>query len=261
MQVTTHPAGTFCWVELGTSDPSAAGRFYTGLLGWTCEDHVLGPDDTYTIARRNGLDVGGLYGLRPEQRARGVPPHWIAYVSVDDADQAVARVEDLGGTVIARPFEAGTNGRMAVAADTEGAMFAVWQARAHAGARIADEDGAVTWTELSTRMPERAHAFYGGLFGWTFAESDMPGMRYTLIESEGRHVGGLFTMPAEMPAAVPAHWMTYFQVADCDERAQWSEAQGGRIVIEATEIPGTGRYAVLQDPQGAVFSIMAPERS
>jgi predicted enzyme related to lactoylglutathione lyase len=64
-------------------------------------------------------------------------------------------------------------------------------------------------------------------------------------------------MPAEMSATVPAHWMTYFQVADCDERAQWVAAHGGRVVIEPTDIPGTGRFAVLQDPQGAVFSVMA----
>jgi predicted enzyme related to lactoylglutathione lyase len=258
MQETTHPAGSFCWVELGTSDQPAAAEFYGGLFGWTSEDHRLGPDETYTVTSRNGQDVAGIYGLRPAQRARGVPAHWVSYVSVADADAAAARITALGGTVVAGPVDAGDYGRMAIAADTEGAMFAVWQAKGRAGAGACGEDGTVTWTELATRKPDTAKAFYGAFLGWTFADTNEPGMPYTLIEGDGgRHVGGLFVMPAEMSATVPAHWMTYFQVADCDERAQWVAAHGGRVVIEPTDIPGTGRFAVLQDPQGAVFSVMA----
>jgi predicted enzyme related to lactoylglutathione lyase len=204
--------------------------------------------------------VGGLYNLRAEDRARGVPTHWLVYLAVDDVDAATPRVAALGGRVVAGPFDVGTNGRMTVAADTEGAMFALWQAKEHAGATIAEEDGALSWTELATHDADRARAFYGSLFGWSFEERTAPQVPYAFARLGDRMVAGVFPLEGAPMQHVPAHWMIYFQVAQCVPRAEWVAAHGGRIVVAPTDVPGWGRFSVLQDPQGGVFSIVEVRR-
>jgi predicted enzyme related to lactoylglutathione lyase len=69
-----HEPGTFCWVELGTSDGPAAKKFYTSLFGWTVNEYPMGEGGTYTMLLKDGKEAGALYALGPEQK--GVPPHW-----------------------------------------------------------------------------------------------------------------------------------------------------------------------------------------
>jgi uncharacterized protein len=256
MQITAHQPGTFCWVELATTDQNAARQFYEGLLGWTSQDYPIGSDETYTITRRNGVDVGGLYGLRPNQRAEGVPAHWLAYIAVTNADDTAAHVPEAGGTVVAQPFDVADSGRMAVVADPLGAMFALWQPKNHVGARIAGEAGATCWTELATSDIVLARAFYARLFAWHYAEFPMPDMTYTVASAGGERVCGLYEMKGDMWTGVPPHWMTYFAVDDCDERAAWAASHGATVVVPPTDIPNVGRFAVIRDPQGGVFSIL-----
>ena len=79
-EVTNHPPGSFCWMELGTTDPAAAKEFYSGLFGWVPEDSPAGPDMVYTMLRLKGLDVGAMYELREDQLTQGVPPLWMTYI-------------------------------------------------------------------------------------------------------------------------------------------------------------------------------------
>ena len=178
------------------------------------------------------------------------------YFAVDDVDASTPRVSAVGGTVVSGPFDVGTNGRMTLASDPEGATFALWQSRLHAGSRIQGEEGAVSWTELATHHPGQALAFYGSLFGWSFEERRAPAVPYHFARQGERMVAGIFPLEGAPMAHVPAHWMIYFQVAACDERAAWATAHGGQVVVSPTDVPGWGRFAVLQDPQGALFSIV-----
>ena len=74
MQETPDPKpGSFCWVELGTSDNEAAKNFYTQLFGWEAEDHPMGPDSVYTIVKLGDKDVAGLYKLNADMLSQGVP--------------------------------------------------------------------------------------------------------------------------------------------------------------------------------------------
>ena len=86
-----YKPGTFCWVELGTSDSEAAKSFYTQLFGWEFQDNPMGPDMVYTMLKLNGKDVGGLYKLMPDMVAQGIPPHWMSYVAVTNADETVPK--------------------------------------------------------------------------------------------------------------------------------------------------------------------------
>ena len=86
-EVTKHEPGSFSWAELATSDPQAAKKFYTGLFGWSIKDNPMGEGFVYTLLQIGGKDVAALYQLMKEQAEQGVPPNWMCYVAVENADE------------------------------------------------------------------------------------------------------------------------------------------------------------------------------
>lgn len=118
--------------------------------------------------------------------------------------------------------------------------------------------GRFVWRELFTRDVAAVKRFYGGLFGWTFDDRPMGDWSYTIVKTGDKEIGGIMDL-ANMPGGddghVPAHWAVYVSVADVDAAAKTAVAEGGRVVSDCHDIPGVGRFAVLQDPQGAHFSL------
>jgi len=257
-QIEKHTPGSFCWIELATTDQTAAKSFYASLFGWVANDMPMGPSDFYTIFRLEGRDAAAAYTLRPDQRSQGVPPHWMLYIAVEDADAAAPRATELGGTVVAPPFDVYGAGRMAVLQDPTGAYFCVWQAKESTGIGIAGVDGSLCWADLSTPDRARAEDFYSGLFGWHIGKEDEePGHDYWHIKNAEEFIGGLPAATQRNPNA-PAHWLAYFLVLDCDASAAKAQQLGAAVYLAPMSIEGTGRMAVLADPQGAVFAIFQP---
>lgn len=248
-EVQTYPAGTFCWADLATTDAAAAKAFYTRLFGWEASDMPDG-DMIYTLLLLHGKEVAALYVLPEEQQAQNIPPHWLAYISVDDLEAVAANVPELGGTLLLPPNDQEA-GHMAKVQDPTGAVFGLWQPGTQIGARLVNIPGAMVWNELMTSDMDRSSAFYTGLFGWTLEQSP----NYTAFQNHGRYAGGMFPITAEM-GELPSVWSVYFAVEDCDATVQQAEALGGSVVKPPTDIPDGGRFAVLQDPQGAVFMVM-----
>jgi hypothetical protein len=117
--------------------------------------------------------------------------------------------------------------------------------------------GAVSWSELITTDPAAAARFYGDLFGWTIQDTDMGGPEpYRTAEIGGQAVGGIMAMPPDSPP-MPPSWGVYMTVADCDATVARCTALGGTCLVPPMDVPTVGRMAVLQDPQGAVFNVMA----
>ncbi len=254
-QITTHAPGTFCWAELGTTNVDAAKRFYAGLFGWEPADTPAGDAGTYTLLKLRGRDVGGLYALQEEQLAQGVPPNWLAYVAVANADDATKKAAALGAGTLMGPFDVMDHGRMSVLLDPTGASFAVWQAKDHPGSGVRDEPGSISWTELLTHDTKAAGKFYSGLFGWTLKDMTMPGTTYTIFSKGSTLAGGMMSIRQEW-GPMPSNWLTYFAVDDCDARAARAERLGAKIGQPPTDIPNVGRFSVIQDPQGAAFAIL-----
>lgn len=116
--------------------------------------------------------------------------------------------------------------------------------------------GTFCWYELSTNDLAAARQFYSELLGWTLPTSDVAGMHYTEIEAAGQRIGGMCQQTAESGPAVPPHWMAYIAVEDVDTLAARVESLGGKVSVPPTDIPNVGRFAVIHDPAGAVFSII-----
>ena len=112
------------------------------------------------------------------------------------------------------------------------------------------------WCELMTTDPTAAQAFYSRLFGWEMAEGPIADMMYTVLKIGDREVGGLMGMPPDMPSGQPPTWGVYITVDDVDASAQLAAELGGIVRVPPTDIPDVGRFAVIQDPQGATLSII-----
>ncbi len=112
--------GAFSWNELMTTDVAAAKTFYGALFGWTLRDEQT-PEMVYTMAKLGDKETAGMMAIPDE--AQGMPPSWGAYVTVDDVDKQVQRVEDLGGKVVMPPRDIPDVGRFAVISDPQGAML------------------------------------------------------------------------------------------------------------------------------------------
>ncbi len=258
--VTTHAPGTFNWPELATNDQDAAKKFYSSLFGWQIKDQDMGPGGVYTIFMREGVDVAALYTLQPDMVKNGVPPNWAAYVTVENADEAAAKAKTLGGTVVMEPLDVMEHGRLSVITDPQGATFCVWQAKTHIGVGVLGEPNTLGWTQLNAKDTEAAKKFYPALLGWKVQDDPMPdamggGSYTTWLKADGP-AGGMMAMP---PGAgpMPSHWLSYFAVTNVDASAEKAASLGARTHVPPTDIPGTGRFAVLGDPQGAVFALVS----
>ncbi|MFY9559280.1 MAG: VOC family protein [Terriglobales bacterium] len=254
-----HPAGSFCWIELATTDQKAAKNFYSSLFGWSPQDSPMGPDEFYTMFKLEGRDAAAGYTMRPDQRAQGVPPHWMPYIAVDNADQAVDKVKQLGGTVLAPAFDVMEFGRMAVIQDPTGAYFCVWQARKNTGLGIAHVAGTLCWADLSTPDPKRAADFYSRLFGWQIMAGEKDKSGYLHVKNGEHFIGGI-PPTAHRPPGVPPHWLAYFWVDDVDASSGKAEQMGANLCVAPMTIENVGRMAVIADPQGAVFAIFNAPR-
>jgi uncharacterized protein len=254
-----HPAGSFCWVELATSDQAAAKKFYGALFGWTPNDMPMGPSDVYTIFRLEGRDAAAGYTLRPDQVAQHVPPHWMLYIQVDNVDSSTAKVAQLGGKVIMPPFDVMDAGRMSVIQDPTGAYFSLWQSNKSAGIGIHSVHGTLCWGDLSTSDTDRAQKFYSGLLGWQFISDEKDPSGYLHIKNGEHMIGGLPPSKYLQPG-VPPHWLAYFLVDDVDATANKAKDMGAKFFVPPMTMEGVGRMAIIADPQGAVFAIFKSAR-
>jgi predicted enzyme related to lactoylglutathione lyase len=238
MEMSSHAAGTVCWVELSTSDAAAAAAFYGEIFGWS-----VAPDGT---ASRGGEPVAAI-------RA-GSPAGFTLYVAVDDVDAAADRARNLGATILSPPAERAGDARVAVLRDPSGAAIGLWQARAHAGSAVLAEPGSLCWSELATDDTARAAALYGALFGWATTTVDLGPVRYTELLLGERPVAGMQRITEDWGPVAP-HWLPLFAVDDCDGAAAHAKALGAVVLMPPTELPRMGRFAVLEDPEGASFGV------
>lgn len=254
-EFTHYEPGTPAWVDLATSDPESARLFYGRLFGWEFE---IGGEEFghYTMCRYKGHTVAGMGG---DPAPEGMPTAWTTYLATDDTDGVAQRIADSGGQVVMGPMDIPDNGRMLIASDPTGAVFGTWEARGMIGATLANEPGSISWNELTTRDLDRAQDFYTRVFGYEWQDVDTGGGPvYRTLHVDGRAVAGSLQMTDEWPQEIPAHWMPYFQVADTDAAASEAERLGGAVSVPP-EDSSFGRFAVLRDPQGAVFTVMASD--
>ncbi|WP_354644554.1 VOC family protein [Kitasatospora camelliae] len=253
-----YQAGTPCWIDLMVPDQQAALDFYRDLFGWQGE---VGPPETggYAVCALKGRPVAGIMAaMNPDGSIPDpMPPAvWTTYLATDSVDDALTKAGDAGGKAVIPAVDVMDLGRMAVVTDPQGAVFGLWEARSFPGAGIVNEPGALIWNELSTTDPQAAGRFYAAALPMTATPSTMEGAEgYTEFQVQGRTVGGMMTLE-KAPPGTPPHWMAYFAVDDVDSTVDAAVRSGANVLAPPFDMVA-GRMAVLADPQGAVFSVIA----
>jgi predicted enzyme related to lactoylglutathione lyase len=242
------------WVDLSTADPAGAREFYSKVFGWKVE---VSPDPQYggyAMAKINGKDVAGI---GPKQSPEG-PSTWAVYIGTPDAAKLGEKVQAAGGKVIAPSFDVGDQGKMAVFQDPSGAFISAWQPTQMGGFQTG-EANTYGWAELNARGIDKAIPFYKKVFGWSDKKSEMGGSPdsppYTEFQLQGESIAGAMEMNPMVPADVPSYWMIYFTVPDVDKSFKKAIDSGATEMMAPQDFPG-GRFAIVSDPQGAMFGLL-----
>jgi hypothetical protein len=247
-----YTPGAPCWVDTWQPDPHAATRFYGALLGWWFDEPVVMAETggEYRTARVNDLQVAGIGQAPPS-----APAVWSTSVRVERLEAMLVRVTTSGGAHLAGPVSVGDDGRLAVVADPEGAAFGLWEPDRRTGAELVGAAGSWAMSSLHTTDPERAAAFYGGLFGWEL-EAEVSGASYSEWQLAGELVA---VLAATDGVSVPPHWSVNIAVDDVDAVCTRAGELGGAVLMAPFE--GSGRRnAVIADPQGGVIALSGPAR-
>jgi uncharacterized protein len=261
--------GVPCWVQGVYPDPAAAVAFYAELFGWEAEN-LMPADDPgdYFVCRLRGRDVAAIVS----QHGAPAPPSavWATHVWVESADEAAAKVNEAGGSVIGERFDSPGGGRQAVLSDPSGAVFCVWEPRERRGAQLVNEPGAWAMSALSTPDPAGSKRFYGAVFGWETETLGLGDAEMTMWKLPG-YVGGepqqpvardvIATMvPPDGDAAdVPPRWNVDFWILSVDKAVGKAKELGGEVLNGPYNIPDVGlRQAVIADPHGATLSLTQP---
>ena len=126
----------------------------------------------------------------------------------------------------------------------------------HIGAQLVNEPGTLCWNELRTKDLQGASSFYIELFGWKAKKNaGVIDSEYTEFFNGDRPAAGMLQIQKEW-GDMPPHWSVYFAVANCDTTLETAKGQGGKVQMPPTDIKDVGRFAALQDPQGAHFGVI-----
>ncbi|MBT2540804.1 VOC family protein [Streptomyces sp. ISL-44] len=240
-----------------TGDLDSAQQFYGAVLGWHFRRTRLG--DGFSIAFRDGAPVAGIGALA--QRL-ALPAAWTPYFAVDDADVTAARIVERGATMAVGPLAFGT-GRAALASDPDGAVFGFWQGQVIPDWTVG-QGSAPAWLELRTRDAFAAAVFYGEVLEWA---GERPGCCTVSYEHDhvvlrhgndtlARIVGGALE-EAPDPQVRP-RWHVHFRVPDLEATVEMATGLGGRVV-SPVDTTSTSRSVALADPDGALFTVVAPQ--
>ena len=244
--------GKFVWFEHVSNDLGKARDFYGALCGWSVQSMPMG-EQPYDMIMNGSDAIGGFRSGEP-----GLPNHWGSYLSVMDVDRSFAAARAAGANGLMPPVDFGDVGRAAVIADPTGAAVSLWKG-AQGDPTDVDKTpvGGWFWNELFTPDAVAAVAFYEKVFGFSHDAMEMgpQGTYYVLKDTAGKPRAGVMQQPADM--RVPAHWLPYVHVADCDAAVVKAGKLGAKQTLVApTDIPNVGRFAVLMDPLGAAIALI-----
>jgi predicted enzyme related to lactoylglutathione lyase len=249
--MTAPERGRFVWHELHTGDRAKAMAFYSKLMPWETKEVPMGPGEPYGLCMMKGKDFAGI---TKSMAPPNVPPHWLAYIAVEDVDASTAKAKELGAKVMMAPMDIPDVGRFAVLTDPQGAAFAVYKhGKPNEPEPARPPVGSFCWDELMTNDPEGAAKFYGALFGYSVEAKDMGAMgTYRILKRGDRMAAGVMKLPPNVP--VP-NWLTYLATEDVEASTRKAKELGAQVYMQPTDIPEVGRFSVIADPTGAAIGL------
>jgi hypothetical protein len=243
--------GKFIWYDLFTSDLKAVQPFYEALFGWSFHETASVESRVLTITHE-GVPIANAVSV-DETRMKDGESRWLSYMSVADVDQTVLRIEKNQGTVYMPPKNLPDRGRVAVAKDPEGALFAVLTATGGDPPDPVYDLNNFLGSELWARQLEAAIPFYQALVAYEIEMVDVGSDKdYHLLVRDDEPRAGVVQIPWD---DVKPNWIPYIAVEDVTAVAARVEALGGSLLIAPNPEIREGNAAIIADPSGAVFAI------
>lgn len=247
--------GSVCWIDVSTTDPTGSREFYANLFGWT---YRIDPDPhsrQYTTALLDDLPVAGLAGTAVPA---GQPVRWRLYLNSANVSHTAMVIEESGGQVLYGPTDVPGWGSMVVGTDPTGAEIGFWQP-VTTWIFHTVEPGTLVWADLNTQDGQRADEFFATLFGYRQQQiGNGTEVDYTAWSLGDYTLLGRLTMGKDRRSDTQSHWMIYFAVdpnTGTDDTVNQVLDLGGQVNIYPFDSI-FGRIAVVQDPSGAVFSLI-----
>lgn len=249
------PKGKFAWYELMTSDPKAAGKFYSDVVGWQTKEMPNPTGGGYTTFNIGEVGIAGMLNIAGHTA-------WIGYIAVDDVDAHIDKIVEAGGKLWKPATDVPGMLRFAVLSDPQGAGIVVFTPNPAMPTPVRPKPptpGTIGWHELYTTDLEAGSAFYNKLFGWAkVSDMDMGAMGVYRIFDQGDHNpmgdGGMMTKAPNIPVSC---WNFYFNVDSINAAMGRVKAGGGMVLNGPMQVPGGSWIIQGQDPQGAMFSLVS----
>jgi len=248
--------GRFVWYDIINGDEAGAVDFYTKLFGWQIEETDMGPAGVYKTWTDGKEPRGGFM----DKPAPDVPAHWVGYVSVENIEETVARIENYGGKLLNPVMDVPEVGKVVPFMDPTGGVVAAYQPNSptSVAANLMPPPLTVCWNELLTNDVAAAKAFYTEVFGWRAKENDMGEFKYTVFFSGEMQVAGLFPAPPDMGGHTA--WLSHVYVSNLATTLVKAKELGATIVMPPRTMPEIGSFFLMKDPQRAhVFAFEPPE--
>lgn len=246
----TYTPGAFVWHEYNALDITRARKFYSDLLGWTIKAMPMEGGQEYPEIFVGEKPIGGFFQLDPAHVGKDCPAHWHGYVSVPDVDKATEDIKAAGGRVLNGPMDIPNVGRFTVAMDPQGAVFSVFRSlHGDPSAEVHPDVHEFCWDSLGSTDVPAAKQFYARAIGWQ-AEGDD-------CEAVFKFNGLMEASANVAPPGVPSHWLVHIYVEHLAKSRARAVELGGKVLMEEQDV-GYGTIAVIQDPDGAVFSLFQP---
>lgn len=238
-----QPAGTPTWLDFWCHDTDAAAGFWRDFLGY---DIPPGSPEFggYAVAHSNDKYVFGIGPALPDSDRDTAA----MYFATDDVDATAARIRELGGQTLSEPMDIPEHGRMVIATDPSGLVFALWQAKGINGYGAVDEPGFPCWQDCISSDPQASAQFYADLFGFTLEPMGPDGPVLAKLGEDGHFTVGQATDTSG------ACWVTYLLVEDLEASTDKAASLGASVTMSPTDLP-FGRFAHLRTPGGAPFGL------
>jgi predicted enzyme related to lactoylglutathione lyase len=246
--------GKFVWFEHVSKGAEKAQEFYAEVLGWKVKPFPMGDVAYEMILTGDTWDtmIGGYVSAEGGRK----PSRWIAAASVEHVNAAADAAVANGGRVLDAPSDLPGVGRKARIADPQGAELGLLTDARGDKPDALTTSGGWLWNELHTTEPMKALSFYEKVLGFSHRSMDMGGgEKYHILSRDGVDRGGV---TGHLPTGALPHWLPYVAVDDVDATIARARKRGARIPVGPEDIPGIGRFGVLEDPTGAMLAIMKP---
>ncbi len=246
--------GKFIWYDLFVIDLEEVVPFYEDLFGWSFVDTEAKKDTVKTIYR-NGVPIGNAVEMVRERKGKKTS-NWLGYLSTNDVDAACLSVEGNKGSIHMEPKDLPHRGRVAVMRDPQGA-YAALVASTHGDPPDSDEiENSWVGSELWTTSISGALEFYTALFDYDVEMRPMSeGFVYTELTKKSVERAAIVKIPWE--DEVKPIWVPYVAVKDIMGVIEKAHSLGGTILINAAPVKQENPSAIIADPQGAVFGVVA----